>query len=63
MLVVRVETDWYAHQTEFRYVLQPGEGAGGLRNAAGRRLVVHEQEAGVAERHGLETLVCAILFR
>jgi hypothetical protein len=26
MLVVRVETDWYAHETEFRYVLQSGEG-------------------------------------
>jgi len=26
ILVVRVETDWYAHETEFRYVLQPGEG-------------------------------------
>jgi hypothetical protein len=26
MLVVRVETDWYMHETEFRYVLQPGEG-------------------------------------
>jgi len=26
MLVVRVETDWYAHETEFRYVLEPGEG-------------------------------------
>jgi hypothetical protein len=25
MLVVRVETDWYAHETEFRYVPQPGE--------------------------------------
>jgi len=25
-LVIRVETDWYAHETEFRYVLQPGEG-------------------------------------
>src|SRR5207244_372145 len=25
-LVVRVETDWYAHETEFRYVVQPGEG-------------------------------------
>ena len=24
-LSVRVETDWYAHGTEFRYVLQPGE--------------------------------------
>lgn len=26
MLVVRVETDWFPHETEFRYVLQPGEG-------------------------------------
>ncbi len=26
MLIVRVETDWYAHETEFRYVLEPGEG-------------------------------------
>ncbi len=32
MLVVRVETDWYAHETEFRYVLQPGEGIQGARN-------------------------------
>jgi len=32
MLVVRVETDWYAHQTEFRYVLQPGEGLPGNHN-------------------------------
>ena len=31
MLVVRVETDWFAHQTEFRYVLQPGEGISGSR--------------------------------
>ena len=26
MLIARVETDWYAHETEFRYVLQAGEG-------------------------------------
>src|SRR5215470_16391104 len=26
MLIIRVETDWYAHESEFRYVLQPGEG-------------------------------------
>lgn len=32
MLVVRVETDWYAHQTELRYVLQPGEGLPGSHN-------------------------------
>lgn len=29
MLVVRVETDWYTHETEFRYVLQAGEGLSG----------------------------------
>jgi hypothetical protein len=29
MMVVRVETDWYAHSSEFRYVLQPGEGLPG----------------------------------
>jgi hypothetical protein len=28
-LIVRVETDWYAHESEFRYVLQPGEGMPG----------------------------------
>ena len=32
MLVVRVETDWYMHETEFRYVLEPGEGIPGSRN-------------------------------
>jgi len=32
MLVIRVETDWYAHETEFRYVLQPGEGISGGHN-------------------------------
>jgi hypothetical protein len=31
MLAVRVETDWYAHETEFRYVLQPGEGISASR--------------------------------
>jgi hypothetical protein len=29
MLIVRVETDWYVHESEFRYVLQPGEGLPG----------------------------------
>jgi hypothetical protein len=32
MLIVRVETDWYAHETEFRYVLQQGEGITGAHN-------------------------------
>jgi hypothetical protein len=32
MLIVRVETDWYPHETEFRYVLLPGEGISGTRD-------------------------------
>ena len=28
-LVTRVETDWYAHDTEFRYIMEPGEGLTG----------------------------------
>jgi hypothetical protein len=32
MLVIRVETDWYANETEFRYVLQPGEVIPGAHN-------------------------------
>jgi hypothetical protein len=28
-LVVRVETDWYVHDTEFRYIMEPGEGISG----------------------------------
>src|SRR6266702_4450816 len=32
MLIVRVETDWYMHETEFRYVLQPGEGISGAHS-------------------------------
>ncbi|MDX1494111.1 MAG: hypothetical protein R3253_08640 [Longimicrobiales bacterium] len=31
-LVIRVETDWYVHHSEFRYVLEPGEGLPGSRN-------------------------------
>jgi hypothetical protein len=32
MLIVRVETDWYTHESEFRYVLQPGEAIPGAHN-------------------------------
>lgn len=32
VLVVRVETDWYPHESEFRYVLQPGEGIAGAHH-------------------------------
>jgi hypothetical protein len=32
MLVIRVETDWFVHGTEFRYVLQPGESISASHN-------------------------------
>ena len=32
VMTVRVETDWYAHHSEFRYVLQPGEGLSGSQS-------------------------------
>jgi len=32
MLVIRVETDWYVHDSEFRYVLQPGESISASHN-------------------------------
>lgn len=32
MMSIRVETDWYVHETEFRYVLQPGESISGSHN-------------------------------
>lgn len=32
MLIVRVETDWYPHDSEFRYVLLPGEAISGTRD-------------------------------
>ncbi len=45
MLVVRVETDWYAHETEFRYVLQPGEGIhGGHTMPIGQVVFVPREE-------------------
>lgn len=32
MMSIRVETDWYVHESEFRYVLQPGESITGTHN-------------------------------
>jgi hypothetical protein len=32
VLVVRVETDWHVHETEFRYVVQAGEGISAVHN-------------------------------
>ena len=50
MLVVRVETDWYAHETEFRYVLQPGEGIHGAHNMPiGQVFFVPREEVRLAE--------------
>ena len=44
MLSVRVETDWYTHETEFRYVLQHPDRAGLFRAArAGHNAAVHER--------------------
>jgi hypothetical protein len=45
MLIVRVETDWYPHDTEFRYVLQPGEGIHGSHHLPiGQVLFVPREE-------------------
>ena len=44
-LIVRVETDWYPHETEFRYVLQPGEGIpGGQTMPIGQVFFVPREE-------------------
>jgi hypothetical protein len=45
MLVVRVETDWYPHDSEFRYVLLPGESVSGTRDLPiGQVLFVPREE-------------------
>jgi hypothetical protein len=45
MLVIRVETDWFVHDTEFRYVLQPGEGITGSHSMPiGQVLFVPREE-------------------
>jgi hypothetical protein len=45
MLVIRVETDWYAHDSEFRYVLAPGEGISGSHSLPiGQVLFVPREE-------------------
>ena len=59
MLVVRVETDWYAHETEFRYVLQPGEGISGSHTMPiGQVMFVPREE--VTMRDCTETELAAI---
>jgi hypothetical protein len=50
MLVVRVETDWYVHESEFRYVLQPGEGlSGGQTMPIGQVFFVPREEINLQE--------------
>lgn len=50
MLVVRVETDWYAHDTEFRYVLLPGEAISGNRDLPiGQVMFVPREEVTMRE--------------
>ena len=48
MLIVRVETDWYMNETEFRYVLQPGEMLSGAPQPAHRPGAVRAARGGVA---------------
>jgi len=59
MLVVRVETDWYAHETEFRYVLQPGEGISATHTMPIGQVVFVPRED-VTMRDCTETEIAAI---
>jgi hypothetical protein len=59
MLVIRVETDWYPHESEFRYVLQPREGIDCAHNIPiGQVLFVPREE--IALRDCTEEEVAAI---
>jgi hypothetical protein len=50
MMVVRVETDWFAHETEFRYVLEPGEGITAQHNMPiGQVMFVPREEITLVE--------------
>ena len=53
VMVIRVETDWHVHDTEFRYVLQPGETLSASHNLPiGQVLFVPREE--VTLRDGTE---------
>jgi hypothetical protein len=58
MLIIRVETDWFAHDTEFRYVLQPGESISALHSLPiGQVLFVPREE--IPLRDGTEAEMVA----
>ena len=58
MLVIRVETDWYVHDTEFRYVLQPGETISASHNLPiGQVLFVPREE--ITFRDGTDEEIAA----
>jgi hypothetical protein len=60
MLVIRVETDWYVHDTEFRYVLQPGESISGSHSMPiGQVMFVPREE--ITLRDGTEAEIAARL--
>jgi hypothetical protein len=58
MLVIRVETDWFVHDTEFRYVLQPGETISASHNMPiGQVLFIPREE--IVLREGTEEELAA----
>jgi hypothetical protein len=58
VLVIRVETDWFVHNTEFRYVLQPGETISASHSLPiGQVLFVPREE--ITLREGTEEQVAA----
>jgi hypothetical protein len=58
MLVIRVETDWFPHDSEFRYVLQPGESISASHNIpVGQVLFVPREE--VTFRDGTKEEIAA----
>lgn len=58
VMVIRVETDWYVHDSEFRYVLQPGETISVSHNLPiGQVLFVPREE--ITLRDGTEAEIAA----
>jgi hypothetical protein len=58
MLVIRVETDWYVHDSEFREVLQPGETISASHSMpVGQVIFVPREE--ITFRHGTQEEIAA----